>query len=154
MTMNELTTFQPNTDRRADYRKFDVLTVDRECGVVVDVRSHTVTLTRTAAGLIAEIDGLADTVDSAVRLLTQAQRVNLLEEVLTAPMPTGVIGKAVACELHRELGRLGYREHYALAGDVLNRVVPSLAALTAAERDLVREYAYGQLGLQVGGWAA
>ena len=54
-----------------------------------------------------------------------------------------MIGKAVACELHRELGRLGDREHYTLAGDVLNRVVPSLATLSAAERDLVREYAYG-----------
>jgi len=83
--------------------------------------------------------------------------VNLLEEVLTAPMPTGevaVIGKAVACELHSELGRLGYRDHYALVGDVLNRVVPSLAAITTEERDLVREYAYGQLRLMVGGWAA
>ena len=135
-----------------------MLTVDRECGVVVDVRSHTVTLTRTAAGLAAEIDGQVAMLDSAVRLLTQAQRVSLLEEVLTAPAPVAgevaVIGKAVACELHRELGRLGYREHYALAGDVLNRVVLSLAAITAAERDLVREYAYGQLGLVVGGWAA
>ncbi|WP_161883453.1 hypothetical protein [Deinococcus alpinitundrae] len=45
-------------------------------------------------------------------------------------------------------------EHYALAGDALNRVVPSLAAITAEEHDLVREYAYGQLGLTVGGWAA
>ncbi|GAA4017017.1 hypothetical protein GCM10022631_32030 [Deinococcus rubellus] len=53
-----------------------------------------------------------------------------------------------------ELGRLGYREHYALAGDVLNRVVPSLTILSAAERDLVCEYLYGQLGLMVGGWVA
>jgi len=60
-------------------------------------------------------------------------------------------GNAVACELHRELGRLGYREHYALAGDVLNWVVPNLATLSAAERDLVREYAYRQLGPMVGG---
>jgi len=49
-------------------------------------------------------------------------------------------GNAVACKLHCELGRLGYREHYALAGDVLNWVVLNFATLSAAERDLVCEY--------------
>ena len=92
--------------------------------------------------------------ERAVATLRTAERVWLLEEVLAPEVSAPVIGKAVACELHRELGRLGYRAHYALAGDVLNRVVPSLAALTAEERNLVREYAYGQLGLMVGGWAA
>ncbi|WP_161882486.1 hypothetical protein [Deinococcus alpinitundrae] len=79
----------------------------------------------------------------------------LLEEVLTSQaLAAPGIGKAVACGLHRGLGRLGYREHYTLAGDVLNRVVPSFAAITAEERDLVREYAYRQLGLVVCGWSA
>ncbi|WP_237724906.1 hypothetical protein [Deinococcus alpinitundrae] len=158
MTMNEFTTFTPNTSRRADYRKFDVLTVDRKCGVVVDVPTNTVTLTRTAAGLVAEIDGQAATVESAVRLLAQAQRVSLLEEVLTAPTPVvAVIGKAVACELHRELGRLGYRtsaSHYGVAATALGRDVTSLAALTAEEAQLTRSFAYGRLGLPTGSAAA
>jgi len=93
--------------------------------------------------------------ERAVALLRTAERVWLIEEVLTAPVAeVAVIGKAVACELYRELGRLGDRQHYALTGDVLNLVVPSLAVITAADRDLVGEYAYRQLGLMVGGWAA
>ncbi|WP_161883941.1 hypothetical protein [Deinococcus alpinitundrae] len=150
--------FTPNTNRAAHSRTFNILSVTRECGVTTDVEYTTVQLTRADTGLTAQINGQPAELERAVATLRTAERVWLLEEVLTEPAPVAaevaVIGKAVACELHRELGRLGYREHYALAGDVLNRVVPSLAAITAAERDLVREYAYGQLGLMVGGWAA
>lgn len=68
--------------------------------------------------------------------------------VAAAPVETlPPIGKPTACQLHRELGQLGYRDHYALAGEVLGRPVPSLAALTATEADQVRSYAYGQWGL-------
>ncbi|AZI44009.1 hypothetical protein EHF33_13870 [Deinococcus psychrotolerans] len=76
---------------------------------------------------------------------------------VAAPEPVEVavpIGNAVACQLHRELGRLGYRAHDQTASEVLGRAVTSLAALSTAERDLVREYAYGQMGLMVGDWAA
>ncbi|WP_161883863.1 hypothetical protein [Deinococcus alpinitundrae] len=147
--------FTPNTGTRAHSRTFNVLSVTRECGVTTDVEYTTVQLTRTDTGLTAQINSQPTELERAVALLRTAERVWLLEEVLTSEVPTApVIGKAIACELHRELGRLGYRAHYALAGDVLNRVVPSLAAITAEERNLVREYAYGQLGLMVGGWAA
>ncbi|WP_156103421.1 hypothetical protein [Deinococcus sp. YIM 77859] len=59
-------------------------------------------------------------------------------------------------ELHRELGRLGYRSgtHYALAEQALERPVSSLAALSAEEAATVRSYAYGQLGLATGSVAA
>ena len=160
--MND-TTFTPNTNRRADYRKFDVLTVDRECGVVVDVRSNTVTLTRKATGLVAEIDGQAAPLDSAVRLLTQAKRVNLLDEVMHLPTTASVaaevatIGNPAARLLHIELGRLGYRtsaSHYETASVALGREVTSLATLTAAEAVLTRSFAYGQLSLETGTVAA
>ncbi|AZI41933.1 hypothetical protein EHF33_03515 [Deinococcus psychrotolerans] len=64
------------------------------------------------------------------------------------------IGNAVACELHRELGRLGYCAYDQTASEVLGRAVSSLAALSTAERHLVREYAYGQMGLMIEDWAA
>jgi len=147
-------TFTPNTGTTAHSRTFNVLSVTRECGVTTDVEYTTVQLTRAPQGLTAQINGQPAELERAVALLRTAERVWLIEEMRLPEVDTAPIGKAVACELHRELGRLGYRAHYALAGEVLNRVVPSLAAITAAERDFVREYAYGQLGLQVGGWAA
>lgn len=149
--MND-STFTPNTGTRAQSRTFNVLTVDRECGVVVDVRTSIVTLTRTEASLVAEVDGETTATEFAVRLLQQAERVWLLEEVLVP-----VIGKATARLLHIELGRLGYRtsvSHYEAASAVLGRAVTSLATLTAEEAALTRSYAYGQLGLETGTVAA
>ncbi|MPY67818.1 hypothetical protein F8S09_14190 [Deinococcus sp. SDU3-2] len=58
-----------------------------------------------------------------------------------------VIGKAAARELHRELGRLGFRNHYATAAEVLERPVPSLALLSAEDAHTVRSYARGQWGM-------
>jgi hypothetical protein len=143
-------TFTPNTGRTAASRTFKVLTVSRECGVVVDVDYALVTLIRTESGLVAAVNGAATTVDQAVRLLTGAEKVWLEAEVLAAP----AVGKPTAHALHIELGKLGYKSHYALAAEVLSRPVTSLAALTADDVQLVRSYAYGQLSLPTGGVAA
>ena len=72
-----------------------------------------------------------------------------MPEVVDAP-----IGKPAAHQLHIELGRLGYKGHYALASEVLGVEVTSLAALNAEDAATVRSYAYGQLGLTTGSVAA
>jgi len=97
--------------------------------------------------LAATVDGAEVPAEEVVRLLNWAKRdgrVTLLSDARLLP----AIGKAQACELHRELGRLGYRnpQHYLLAAEALERPVTSFAGLTAAEVITVRSYAYGQLG--------
>lgn len=127
---------------RATTRTWNAHTTYRECGVVTAVTVHTVTITRAGASFTAEVDGQAVDVLQADRILRAADRLEVVAEMLEA----APIGKAVACALHRELGALGYRAHYALASEVLGVPVPSLAALTAEDAALVRSYAYGQLG--------
>ncbi|GGO19492.1 hypothetical protein [Deinococcus humi] len=131
---------QPST--RATARTFTAHHIDRECGVVVHVQDYAVTIARTARGLIATVDGVQVPVLEADRILRTAARVEVMSEVLEA----APIGKPAACNLHKELGALGYRSHYALAAEVLGKPVPSLAALSAEDAATVRQYAYGQLG--------
>ncbi|WP_051363331.1 hypothetical protein [Deinococcus murrayi] len=105
--------------------------------------------------IVATADGIEIPTKEAVRLLNWAKRdgrVTLLADERFTP----TIGKARACELHRELGRLGYRshEHYLLATEALERPVASLATLTAQEAATLRSYAYGQLGRTTGSVAA
>ena len=150
--MNEPTTFTPNTGRRALSRTFNVLIVTRECGVTTDVEYASVQLTRTDAGLSAQINGQPAELERAVATLRTAERVWLLDEVL---LP--VIGKATARLFHAELGRLGYRtsaSHYETASVALGREVISLASLTADELIITRSFAYGQLSLPTGTVAA
>ncbi|GAA3995072.1 hypothetical protein GCM10022631_01460 [Deinococcus rubellus] len=145
-------TFTPNTGTRAQSRTFNVLSVTRECGVTTDVEYAIINLTRTDAGLSAQINGQSAELERAVRLLRQAERVWLLDEVL---LP--VIGKPAARLLHIELGRLGYRtsaSHYEVAAAVLGRDVTSLATLTVEEAVITRSFAYGQLSLPTGTVAA
>lgn len=106
-----------------------------------------------ALPIVATVDGAEVPTEEAVQLLTWAKRdgrATLLSDERSIP----TIGKAQGCELHRELGRLGYRNHYSVAGEALERPVASLATLTAQEAGVVRSYAYGQLGLTTGSVAA
>jgi len=64
------------------------------------------------------------------------------------------VGNALAHELHKEMGRLKYGNHYATAAEVLGREVTSLAALTPEEFAVVRSYVFGQHGLPTGQWVA
>ena len=131
---------QPTT--RASTRTWNTSTDDLMDGAVVQVRTHTVILTRTPTGIVALIDGQPADVLAADAILRGATTLIVQAEVLEV-----VIGKPAACELHKVLGRLGFRDHYATAADALGRPVPSLAALTADEAATVRSYAYGQWGL-------
>ena len=131
-----------NTSTRAATRIWNTSTDDLMDGAVVQVRTHTVTLTRTPTGIVALIDGQPADVLAADAILRSATTLTVTAEVLEV-----VIGKPAACELHKELGRLRFRDHYATASDALGRRVTSLAALTADEAATVRSYAYGQWGL-------
>ncbi|MBB6016836.1 hypothetical protein ACFP9V_19215 [Deinococcus radiopugnans] len=133
-----------NPTTRATTRTWAAHTTYRECGVVTGISAHVVTITRTGTGFEATIDGRTASVLDADRVLRAADRLEVTAEVLEAA-PT--IGKAVACALHRELGALGYKAHYALASEALEREIVSLAALSADDATTVRSYAYGQLGL-------
>lgn len=129
-----------------------MLSIARECGVTVDVDLLEITLTRTETGLVAKVNGEAADFARAVGLLKEAEKVWLVSEVLSAAQP---VGKRPAYLVHKELGRLGYRNgHYDLASQALERPVGSLAALTAEELATVRSYADGQLGRLTGSVAA
>ncbi|OLV20131.1 hypothetical protein [Deinococcus marmoris] len=131
-----------NSNTRATTRTWNAYTTYRECSVVTALAVHVVTMTRAGASFIAELDGRPVDMLHADRVLRAADRLEVVVEVLEA----APIGKATACALHRELGALGYKSHYALASEVLGVPVPSLAALTAEDAAVVRSYAYGQMG--------
>jgi len=130
-----------STAPRKISRTWAAFTTYRECGVVVSLAVYAVTISRTGQGFAATVDGQPVDVLAADRLLRNADRLELLAEVLDT------IGKPAACNLHRELGRLGFRDHYTTAADALGRPVPSLAALSAQDAYTVRNYARGQWGM-------
>lgn len=84
--------------------------------------------------------------------MTPAEALGVLSRLCSAvlafePEQVRTIGKAAAYELHKELGRLRFRDHYGTAAAALERPVSSLAELTAEESNTVRSYARGQWGL-------
>lgn len=100
--------------------------------------SHTVTLTRDAAGqLSAQLDGEPVPTVQAVSILNRADSVTLTAEAYLPGTPAPTIGKARAARLHRFMGRLGLpsAQHYALAAAALGEWerVPSLAQLSERE---------------------
>ena len=115
----------------AHSRTFSARVTFQECGTVTDVVFYSVTLRRSAAGILAEVNGESVSLERAVRLLQNADRVEVTaEELLPEPAP---IGKKRAHSLHKIMGRLGIVEHYRFASVSLGRRVSSLAALTEAE---------------------
>ena len=87
-----------------------------------------------------------------LRTMTHAEAAEILSRPCSAvleftPAPVPTIGKQAARTLHLDLARLGFRDHYAAAGDALGRSVPSLAELTAAESATVYSYARGVWGM-------
>lgn len=120
---------------RAITRTWNTVTHDCMDGAVVQVRQHTVTLSRAEGVLTAEIDGQPADVLDADRILSGATFRTKVSEVLEPE----VIGKPAAWELHRALGRAGIpsKEHYGYAAAALDRPVYSLALLTADESESV-----------------
>lgn len=129
---------------RALSRTWAAHTTYRECGVVTGTAVYTVTMNRTAHGFTATVDGQPVDVLAADRVLRNADRLTVTAEVLDT-RPT--IGNAAGHELHKELGRLGFRAHYLTASEALGRAVASFAALTAQDAYTVRDYARGQWGM-------
>ncbi|UQN09195.1 hypothetical protein [Deinococcus sp. QL22] len=80
--------------------------------------------------LPAAINGEPAEFAHAIRLLKGTEKVWLESEVLSASQP---VDKRPAYLLHVELGRLGYKSHYELASQALERPVSSLATLTDQE---------------------
>jgi YD repeat-containing protein len=134
---------------RSIARTFTATSNARMDGVIIDRFTHTVTLSADAQGeLTATVDGVATDWQTADRLLCWARAdgsVTVLETV-RAGFPQGIsTGEAV--NLHRVLGRLGFKRHYELAGEVLGREVGSFGHLSREDAALVRSYAHGQHGL-------
>lgn len=78
-------------------RTWNIVTHDCMDGAVVQIRRHTVTLTRTATGIVTEINGQpADTLE-AVQILRGAAFRTVTAEVLEVP----IIKKAAVSELPR-----------------------------------------------------
>ncbi|KEF35797.1 hypothetical protein RDMS_00020 [Deinococcus sp. RL] len=100
---------------------------------------HTVTLTATAQGIAAQVNGQDVPTAEALGILSRADRVEVIEET---PMPAPTIGKARAARLHRLMARYGVPsgEHYGFAGAALDRPVFSLAALTEPEARAVWQF--------------
>ncbi|UQN04967.1 hypothetical protein [Deinococcus sp. QL22] len=117
-----------DTAPRAMTRTWEAHITYRECSVVTGTAIHTVTLTSTAAGIEADIDGEAAELACAVSILGAADTLTLISETLEA----APIGKARASKLHRIMARYGVPsgEHYAFASAALDAPVYSLALLT------------------------
>lgn len=116
------------TTARAHTRTWQTVTRDRLDGAVIQTRAHTVTLTRTAHGIEATVNGQPAPLEDAVSILQGADSVTKTGEVMEA----APIGKPRAARLHRLMARAGVPsgEHYGFAGAALDRPVFSLAALT------------------------
>lgn len=123
------------TKPRALSRTWAATVTYRECGVIVERVTYTVTLSRTADGFAAEVNGQPAPLKAALNILQGAQ-VTVTAEVLDTP-PAPTLGRARAASLHRLMGRLGLpsAQHYALAAAALGEwaPLPSLAALTECE---------------------
>lgn len=123
------------TTPRALSRTWAATVTYQECGVIVERVTYTVTLTRTAQGIEATVNGEPRELRAALNIL-QGADVTVTAETLDAP--TGpALGRARAARLHRLMGRLGLpsAQHYALAAAALGEwaPLPSLAALTERE---------------------
>ena len=127
-----------DTAPRATTRTRNTVTHDRMDGAVIQIREHTVTLTRTAAGIEAVVDGQPCDLRHAVNILRGATTTTVTHEVLEA----APIGKARAARLHRLMARAGVAsgEHYAFAAAALDRAVHSLAALTEPDARAVWDF--------------
>ncbi len=143
------TTTPENLAPRARYRQWETVTLDRLDGAVIQTRRQTVALFRSrfTGELHGLVNGNAVPLRAAVSILQGADRVTKVYEVLEQPEQAPTIGNAEARELHRELGRLRFRDHYATASEALGTPVHSLAALTAEQACTVRSYARGQWGM-------
>lgn len=130
-----------NTSTPALSRTWSAHTTYRECSVITGTATYVVTISRAGQGFTAEVDGQPVDVLTADRILRAADRLEVIAETLNT------IGKPAACNLHRELGRLGFKDHYATTADALGRPVASLAALSAQDAYTVRNYARGQWGM-------
>lgn len=123
-----------STKPRALSRTWEAHTTYRECSVVTGTATYTVTMTRTADGFTATVNGQPVGVLDADRILRNADRLTVIAETLETP-PT--IGKGRAQELHRIMGKVGlpHAQHYALAAAALGEwsPLPSLADLTEDE---------------------
>ena len=130
-----------DTKRPALSRTWKATVTYRECGVVVDVTTYTVTLSRAVIGgpLAAQVDGQEVDVTRAVGILQGAQ-VEVLNEVLSQPTPPS-IGKGRAHKLHKIMARLGLRDHYGIARRACGLgECYSLAALTEGQAREVWAY--------------
>lgn len=123
----------PNTSKpRALFRAWQARVTYRECSVITAIETYTVTMSRTAQGVTATVNGKEVDVLAAGRILSSARQDNGLTvtaEILDTPAPT--IGKARAHRLHIIMGRLGLHDHYGIARRACGLAeCYSLAALT------------------------
>ena len=129
----------------ATFKKWEARVITEQYGVLLDITTYTVTAEFDGTGYSATINGRPAELRDAFVLVTTAEKqggLTLLEEVRP-----DTIGKKAAHVMHQELAHLRFADHYAVAADALGRPVSSLAALTAAEANLVYSYAYGQWGM-------
>ena len=73
-------------------RTWDAYTIDRECGVVVNVQTYTVTLSRQTGELVATVDGEIVPVLEATRILKGATTLTLTSEIIPTPAAIRALG--------------------------------------------------------------
>lgn len=128
-------------------RTFATVTNCRLDNIIIDRITHTVTLSADGQGVLtATVDGVQVDVQTADRLLCWAKQDGSVTVLETVRGVEG-ISKGEASNLHRVLGRLGFKNHAQVAADVLGRMVASFTQLSRDEARLVRSYAHGQMGL-------
>lgn len=77
-------------------RTWDAYTIDRECGVVVAVRTQRVTLSRQTGTLLATVDGQMVSVLEADRILKGAATLTLVSEIIPTPSYLRELAEGVA----------------------------------------------------------
>lgn len=77
-------------------RTWDAYTIDRECGVVVAVKTQRVTLSRQTGTLLATVDGQPMPVLEAHRILKGAATLTVISEIIPTPAYLRELAKGVA----------------------------------------------------------
>ena len=105
---------------------------------VIAHATHTITVTGYDKGIQFAVDGRPVSTLQADGIRQLALSRGTFERVSGPEMQP--IGKVIACQLHRDMARLGVTRHYQTASEALGYLVSTLAALSRQEAQDVWSY--------------
>ncbi|GGR39800.1 hypothetical protein [Deinococcus ruber] len=128
-------------------RTFNITIWNTQDGAVISTTYMTVSIIRFMDGSVqCDRDGVSISEEEAIGYAQEASysgRMVLISEYAA----TEEIGVKAGHQLHIELGRLGFKNHFEFATQILGRVVDHFRTLTKDEAREVRSAAFGQFGM-------